>query len=221
MTSRLAELFEDQKLIEKIKRQLPYLFQLAELESSRAGKTGMEVGSVREKILIALLIYKFGEKHVETKIAITEPEVDVKLFGQPISIKTITGFGGVKIIWTVDAQKAKEFRETYTPKCDILLALIRWGGRGGLYYIPLEVQQQVFKAMGRNRYIHLPKPGTNPRGVEYEKEALLNLLGAPQTREIEIVWRKIEIPFDPYKRWVDYWKEEQPKNQQTRLKTFY
>jgi len=24
--------------------------------------------------------------------------------------------GGVKIIWTVDAQKAREFRETYTPK---------------------------------------------------------------------------------------------------------
>ncbi|MEM3827973.1 MAG: ThaI family type II restriction endonuclease [Conexivisphaerales archaeon] len=207
MSSRLAELFEDYKLVEKIKRQLPYLFQLAELESSRAGKTGMEVGSVREKILIALLIYKFGEENVETNIAITEPEVDVKLFGQPISIKTITGLGGVKIIWTVDAQKAKEFRETYTPKCDILLALIRWGGSGGLYYIPLEAQQQIFKAIGRDRYIRLPKPGTNPRGVEYEKEALIKLLEAPQTKKIEIMWERRELSFDPYKRWVDYWKE--------------
>lgn len=220
MTSRLAELFEDQKLIEKIKRQLPYLFQLAELESSRAGKIGMEVGSVREKILIALLIYKFGGENVETKIAITEPEVDVKLFGQPISIKTITGLGGVKIIWTVDAQKAREFMETYAPKCDILLALIRWGGSGGLYYIPLEVQQKVFKVMGRDRYIRLPKPGTNPRGVEYEKEALMNLLRSPQTKKIEIEWRKSKIPFDPYKRWVDYWKEELPSHQQTKLGTF-
>jgi len=198
---------------------LSYLFQIAELESSRAGKTGMEVGSVREKILIALLIYYFGKENVETKLPITEPEMDCKLFGAPVSIKTITGLGGVKIIWTVDAQKAREFRETYTPKCDILLALIRWEGRGGLYYIPLEVQQQVFGTMGRNRYIHLPKPGTNPRGVEFEKEALLNLLKAKNTQTIEIEWRKSDIPFDPYKRWVDYWKEDQPKNQQTLLKS--
>ena len=37
MVSRLLEIFEDKELVEKIKRRLPYLFQLAELESSRAG----------------------------------------------------------------------------------------------------------------------------------------------------------------------------------------
>lgn len=40
MPSRLIELFNDKPIVEKIKRRLPYLFQLAELESSRAGKTG-------------------------------------------------------------------------------------------------------------------------------------------------------------------------------------
>ncbi|MBI2470513.1 MAG: ThaI family type II restriction endonuclease [Planctomycetes bacterium] len=59
------EIFGDEKLIAKIKRRLPYLFQLAELESSRAGKTGMEVGSTQEKITIALLIYKFAERNYE------------------------------------------------------------------------------------------------------------------------------------------------------------
>ncbi len=54
MSSRLIEIFEDEKLVERIKRRLPYLFQLAELESSRAGKVGMEVGSIREKIIVAL-----------------------------------------------------------------------------------------------------------------------------------------------------------------------
>jgi len=100
MSSRLVEIFEDEELVMKIKKRLPYLFQLAELESSRAGKIGMEVGSLREKIIVALLIYKFGEENVETDIPITEPEVDVKLFGQPVSIKTITGrgFSGVKLI---------------------------------------------------------------------------------------------------------------------------
>ena len=44
--------------------RLPYLFHLAELDSSRAGKIGMEVGSLRERIIVALLIYKFGEDNV-------------------------------------------------------------------------------------------------------------------------------------------------------------
>lgn len=210
MASRLIEIFEDKNLVEKIKRRLPYLFQLAELESSRAGKIGMEVGSVREKVIIALLIYKFGESNVETKIPITQPEVDVKLFGMPISIKTITGksFSGVKIIWTVDAQKAKEFRENYHPTCDILLIQINWNDVGGFYYIPLEIQRNLFDKIGRERYIKLPKPGTNPRGVEISKEALLDLVKNEETKYIEINWQRTEIEFNPYKKWVELWKEE-------------
>ncbi len=209
MSSRLVEIFEDEKLVEKIKDKLPYLFQLAELESSRAGKIGMKVGSLREKIVIALLIYKFGEENVETEIPITEPEIDVKLFGKPISIKTITGksFSGVKLIWTVDAQKAREFREHYYPHCDILLVQINWGDIGGFYYIPVEAQQKLFDKIGRSGYIKLPKPGTNPRGVEITKEALKSLVNDNLTRKIEIKWQKRKIEFNPYKRWVDYWRE--------------
>jgi len=210
LTSHLVKIFEDKELIDKIKRRLPYFYQLAELESSRAGKIGMEVGSVREKIVIALLIYKFEESNVETGIRITEPEVDVKLFGQPVSIKTITskGFSGVKLIWTVDAQKAKEFRENYYPRCDIVLVQIVWDGRGGFYYIPLEAQERLFERMGRERYIKLPIPGTNPRGVEITKEALSQLVLSKETKVIEIDWRRSEIDYQPYKRWVDYWREE-------------
>lgn len=168
----------------------------------------MEVGSFREKILIALLIHKFGEKNVETQIPITKPEVDAKLFGQPISIKTITGVGGVKIVWTVDAQKAKEFCENYIPSCDVLLTQIKWGKNGGFYYIPLKVQTQVFSTMGRNKYLKLPKPGTNPRGVELSKEALLRLIEDKRTQAITIKWRRRKIDYNPYKRWVDAWKKK-------------
>jgi len=65
VSSKLIEIFNDEKLISKIKSRLPHFFQLAELESSRAGKIGMEVGSLREKIITALLIYKFGKENVE------------------------------------------------------------------------------------------------------------------------------------------------------------
>lgn len=209
MNSHLIEIFEDRKLIEKIKMRLPYFFQLAELESSRAGKTGMEVGSVRERIIVAMLIYKFGEANVETEIPITEPEVDVKLFGNPLSIKTITGksFGGVKLIWTVDAQKAKEFRENYYSHCDMLLIQINWGNHGGFYYVPLEAQRQVFNKIGRQNYIKLPKAETNPRGVEITKEALSNLVADNESKSIMIDWQRTKIDFNSYKRWVDLWRE--------------
>lgn len=188
MPNRLVEIFEDEKLLDKIEKRLPYLFQLAELERSRAGKIGMEVGSLREKIIIALLIYRFGEENIETQIPITKREIDVKLFGHPISIKTITGMGGVKIIWTVDPQKAREFFETYTPICDTLLVQIKWNGVGGFFYIPIEVQQKVLKNMGRRNYLKLPKPGTNPRGVEISREGLLRLMEDKDTKSIKIVW---------------------------------
>jgi hypothetical protein len=210
MPSRIKEIFEDGKLVEKIQKRLPYLFQLAELESSRAGKTGMEVGSAREKVVVALLIYKFGETHVETESPSTEPEVDAKLFGEPISVKTITGkgFGGVKLIWTVDAQKVREFRENYYPHCDILLVQINWNDVGGFYYIPLEAQKRLFDRISRQNYIKLPKAGTNPRGVEITKEALSSLVEDSESKSIEINWQRTKIDFNPYKRWVDLWSEE-------------
>ena len=209
MSGSLIEIFEDVNLVDKIKRRLPYLFQLAELESSRAGKTGMEVGSVRERIIVALLIYKFGESNVKTEIPITEPEVDAKLFGNPVSIKTITGksFSGVKLIWTVDATKAKEFRENYYPHCDIVLVQINRNDIGGFYYIPLNVQKRLFNRIGRHNYIKLPKPGTNPRGVEITKEALLSLVGDSDSRNISITWQRTRTEFNSYKRWVDLWRE--------------
>ena len=209
MNKHLAELFEDTELVARIKERLPYLFQLAELESSRAGKVGMEVGSLRERIVVALLIYKFGQENVETELPITAPEVDVMLFGQPVSIKTITGkaFSGVKLIWTVDAQKAKEFRESYYPHCDMLLVQISWNSVGGFYYIPSEIQIALFKEMGGDRYIKLPKPGTNPRGVEITADALSQLVADRRSKAIDVTWRRSKVDYDPYKRWVDYWGE--------------
>ena len=210
MAGKLIEIFIDKNLVEKIKKRLPYLFQLAELESSRAGKTGMEVGSVRERIIVALLIYKFGESIVETEIPITESEVDAKLFGEPVSVKTITGksLGGVKLIWTVDAQKAIEFRKNYYPSCDILLVQINWGDTGGFFYIPVELQKKLFDKMGRENYIKLPKAGTNPRGAEITKESLSNLVADKQCQRIIIEWQKVKIDFNPYKKWVDFWEED-------------
>ncbi|MBM4175928.1 MAG: type II restriction endonuclease subunit R [Ignavibacteria bacterium] len=168
MDNNILNLFSESEVIRKIQVKLPKLFQIAELESQRAGKVGMEVGSIRERIIVSLLIYKFGEENVETEIPITEPEVDVKLFGNPISIKTKSGSGysGVKLIWTVDAQNALEFQNIYSPSCDMIYVQINWGNTGGLFCFPLNVQLEIFNNLGRENYIKLPSLGTNPRGAE-------------------------------------------------------
>lgn len=210
MNKYLLDMFADTDLVAKIKDRLPYLFQLAELESSRAGKIGMEVGSVREKVITALLIFKYGEKNVESNLPITEPEVDVKLFNNPISIKTISGKepSGVKLIWTVDAEKAKYFLDTWQPTYDLLFVHINWSAIGGLYYIPSEVQNSIFQKLGRERYIKLPKQGTNPRGVEISTEALRAAMKDPNTKSVEIYWIKESIDYNPFKKWVDLWGED-------------
>lgn len=206
----ITDLFTDAHLVPKIQARLPKLFQLAELESSRAGRVGMEVGSARERILIALLIYKFSKANVETDIPITETEVDVRIFGKPISIKTVTSkkFGGVKIIWTVDPEQALRFSQHYEPTCDVLLAQVNWENTGGIFLFPKSAQFDVLKQIGRERYTKLPKPGTNPRGVELSAEALGLLAEHPQSRKISIQWHKSAIEYDPYARWLDLWERE-------------
>jgi len=208
------EIFDDNLVVRKIKNKLPKLFQLAELESSRDGKIGMEIGSVRERILISLLMFKFGIDIVNSKIRITEPEVDVFVKEQALSIKTISTktsklSSGVKLIWTVDAQKAQEFKENYTPKCDLLLTQIVWNGTGKLCLFSTNSQNKVLNEIGKDRYIKLPKQGTNPLGAEITAEALNLLLQCEDTRIIEIKFIRGEIDYrEVYTKWLEMWRDE-------------
>jgi len=101
-----------------------------------------------------------------------------------------------------------EFRENYNPYCDILLVQINWNNTGGFYYLPVEAQKRIFDKIGRENYIKLPKAGTNPRGVEITKEALSSVVSNDLSKGTKIYWRRAKINYNPYKRWVDYWKED-------------
>ncbi len=213
MSSVYNKLFDDKLIVRRVKNKLPRLFQLAELESSRNGKIGMEIGSVRERILIALLMYKFGIDIVDPDIPITEPEVDVYVENTPLSIKTVTTtsdkYSSIKLIWTVDANKALEFKNTYIPSCDMILAKIRWGGIGKLLLFSKESQKKVLNDIGRDRYIKLPKANTNSRGVEITAEALELLENCDDTRVIDINFVRGEIDYrEVYTKWLDAWNDE-------------
>lgn len=208
MIDYLKQLFSDELIIKRVKDKMPHLFQLAEVDSSRAGKLGMEIGSVRERIIIALLMYKFGEENVKTDIPITKTEIDVILFNNPISIKTVSGnLTGIKLIWTVDSEKALEFSKNYFPSVDLLLAQIKWGETGWFYYFPLQSQMEIFKKLGRKKYIKLPIQGTNPRGVEITKKALEMLSKEKGTMKIDIFWKRGEVNYDVYDRWLELWRK--------------
>lgn len=213
MNSVYNKLFDDNLIIKKVKNKLPHLFQLAELESSRNGKIGMEIGSVRERILIALLMYKFGIDIVDPDIPITAPEVDVYVDKTPLSIKTTTtnslSWKSIKLVWTVDSHKAVEFKNTYIPSCDMLVAKIRWNGNGKLLLFTKEDQIKVLNEIGRDRYISLPKENTNARGVEITPEALSILEKCENTREIEINFIREKIDYrEVYAKWLDAWRDE-------------
>ena len=156
MNEKIREIFQDDKLIKRIQDKLPKLFHQAELESSRAGKIGMEVGSVREKILVALLLYKFGEENVVTDIPITEAEIDVIVHKTPISIKTITGrgFGGVKLIWTVDAKKALYFLNNYKPSCDLIFVQINWASEGAFITFLLKYSKKYLEVLEKKNILN-------------------------------------------------------------------
>ena len=211
MTRKIKDIFTNKILIKEIQEKLPRLFQLAEIDNSRDGKLGMEVGSARERIVIAMLIYVFGEENIDTNIPITKKETDVIIFDEPISIKTFTNkkVVGVKLIWSVDAEKALYFKTKYLPECDILLVHINWNFKGALYLIPKEAQLEVLNTIGRDKYFKLPVAGTNSRGVEITNIAINELVINKLSKKIEIDWVRNEgVEYNQYDRWVELWKEK-------------
>jgi hypothetical protein len=90
----------------------------------------------------------------------------------------------------------------------MLLIQINWQDYGGFYYFPLSAQKRTFDQIGREKYIKLPKAGTNPRGIELTREALENLVRDRESKSIPIFWHRTEISYDPYKRWIDLWRED-------------
>lgn len=227
----ILTLFDDEQTNLKIQRKLPLLFGLAEAQVMRGGKVGMEAGVLREKVLIALLIYKYSKDKVNYNISTTESETDVQVDGHCVSIKTVTlqsptTIPTVKVSWTVDAQSADDFVKKYKPKCDILLAVIcrdksvqqseqsNASQRGlGLYIIPIEVQLKVLQALGHDKYLKKPKQGTNPRGIEFSKEAMRNILFHGDTKYLPISWvlprSYEELQERSYEQWVELWCKDE------------
>lgn len=197
---------------EKIQHTMPILFNMVELELKRGKKVAMEVGGARERVIIALFMYVYGKDSVEFPPA-TSHELDVLLLDNPVSIKTHTyqtsnTYGGVKVSWTTDWEKLREFLRKYNPQSDLVFTNIVWGGEGAFHIIKKETQQQLLQDKGIEWYCKMPKKGTNFRGVGLSQEALSTLVEHESTHKIPILWKRdksLLIERALYLRWVDLW----------------
>lgn len=169
----------------------------------------METGTLREQILIALFIHKFGRENIKLG-GITE-EHDVEVFGYPISIKTAKSSSGVpplKVWWGSDNAKAAEFKSRYHPSSILMIAVIKWGRFGELALVPQEVQENLFEKIGPENYLRV-QVGTNNRGIEIPRGVVAQLLNNPLTKKISIYWQEPsleEVEWIPYLQWLDYWE---------------
>ena len=203
----MKELFNNETYVANIKKGLPALFHVANEESTRGGKVGMEVGSLRERILIALLYVFYGKDRVNDNLSITDSEADVLLDKKKISVKTSTNFYKFKLKWTANRSAASEFVENYKPTCDLLYGFIKWNDLGGLYFISKEIQHEVFTSLGRKKYLSVPNDGTNNRGIEIDSSACKRLLEHNATMSIPIKWNVPRFDYNPVERWVNEWKK--------------
>ena len=195
---------DNQDFQNKVKNNLPMLFRKAELETMRGGKIGMEVGVIRERIIVSLLLSAFGQDNILTEVAASENSKDVEVFGDEISIKTFTNnnYEGVKVFWASDNTIIKETCNKFKPKSNILLAQIKWGcNEGGVFYIPVEVQNEIFNRVGVGNYLKINN--RNNRGISINKDILKEMINHPSTSRIEIKWGNPEIEYNVYDRWIN------------------
>ena len=166
------------------------------------------VGILREHVIIGFFLAEFGLKNVEVPEKGNERGYDVVLCGGEISIKTVTGNQGVKILWTADtAQAQSAISEGYQPEHDILLISIFWGKqKDSAFYIPLSAQKNTLKCLGRDQYLSAV-PGTNNRGIEIKRKAITALKKHQDTISISVDWTIEDTNYPaPWDEWDEYWR---------------
>ena len=189
--------------MERLSSGLPQAFAIASIE---AGPRNPAVGILREQILVAFFINELGLQNIGIPTSGVNRGYDVLVGGKELSIKTILGNGGIKVLWTSDTSSVLHEVRNYMPEADIFLSRISWNKTvDSLFYIPLSVQREVMEEMGGSKeYLHVAV-STNHRGINLSSGARNRLLSHAQTLKYPVNWIKQEIDHNPYERWQSFW----------------
>ncbi len=207
MSKLVRQLLTGAKYIEVIRQKLPPAFQIVEDEL----KGNPAVGLLREQVILGMLIAFLGEDKVVVVPSGVNPDIDCYIESEPLSIKTVSFSGGIRLKWTSNALKAEEFIDSYEPIGHLLVIRIAWGKTGTIRFIPLDVQKGVFLRIGVAGYLDY-RSSTNTRGVNLSQVAELALNRHPQSVPLSIVWKRSEAIINPIDKWVDYWQGKDNKD---------
>ncbi len=210
MSKLIRQLLTDLKYVEIIQQKLPPAFQTVEDEL----KGNPAVGLLREQVILGMLIAFLGKDKVAVVPSGVNPDIDCYIESEPLSIKTVSFSGGIRLKWTSNALKAEEFIDSFEPIGHLLVIRVTWGETGTIRFIPLDVQQSVFRQIGVADYLDY-RSSTNTRGVNLSQGAELALNQHPQSVRLPILWKKSEVIINPIDKWVDYWQEKDIKDNLT------
>ena len=120
MNQCVVDLFWNPDHMKKLTSGLPEAFEIAAQEFPKGNPS---VGVLREHAVTGFFQHVFGMDQV--KVAERGNGFDVMVCGSPLSIKTVTGNVGLKVIRTCDTIKTNAEVTQYRPSCDLLR--IYWG----------------------------------------------------------------------------------------------
>lgn len=183
-----------------IQKKLPPAFQVVEDEL----KGNPAVGLLQEQVIFGMLITFLGESNVRLPTSGVGADIDCYVAQQPLSIKTVTLSGGLRLKWTPNEVKAREFMKTYAPLSDLLIVRIAWWSTGSVRYIPLSSQRNIFQKLGE-QYLDY-RAQTNTRGVNLSAQAEALLNADSDSIALPIQWQRSNEIINPIEKWVNYWK---------------
>jgi hypothetical protein len=201
MSNLISRLLTNPSYTEIIQQKLPPAFQTVEAEL----KGNPAVGLLREQVILGMLIAFLGKASVRLIESGVNPDIDCYVDSEPLSIKTVSLSGGIRLKWTSNAVKAKEFMDTYKPTSHLLIIRIVWRETGEIRFTPLDIQQELFRRIGAVRYLDY-RGTTNTRGVNLSLEAERALNQHSQSISLPIYWAKSEAIINPIDKWTDYWR---------------
>ena len=199
----ISQLFDDHTAMHRLATGLPKAFAMARMEMPKGNPA---VGLIREHILTGFFVDFFGSQNVEILDDGTNRGFDLHLYGHPLSIKTVTANGEVKVLWTVDPLKiGMEISRDYIPESDLFIVNIFWGkARDSIFYIPVGVQIEM-RNKYRDGYLNA-KVGTNHRGIAISKQAMREMKEDHKVLKHRVNWKESDLHYQPHDRWKDFWR---------------
>jgi len=146
-------------------RNLYYLYNGSEQECTRNGKKTPEIGTSREKDLIASLASN-DDLMVSYDIYNKEP-YDVIVNNRYISLKHSSNVratsAGIKIVWSAEKATQDKFEQNFSFKCDLLIVYVREFEIEIIY-----ITKEKLEELRQNSSKILKRLNGNSRGIEFD-----------------------------------------------------